>query len=78
MSLLKVELVLDLSFLPGHAGDHVVSAWSLLGPSGPFGPPMVVEVTPLDRTYGTWAELPLVCTTVHDSGWFVLFRAPIP
>ena len=43
---LKVELVLDLCFLPGHLCDHVVSVWSLVDSSGEaFAPPMVVEVT---------------------------------
>jgi len=41
-----VELVLDLFFLPGHLGDHVVSVWSLVDSSGEaFAPSMVVEVT---------------------------------
>ena len=49
MGCLQVELLLDLCLLPGHLGDHVVSAWSMLDSSGnAFAPPMVVEVTPLD------------------------------
>ena len=60
--LLKVELVLDLSVLPGHLGDHVVSVWSLVDSSGEaFAPSMVVEVTFFGRKmpaslFESWRE----------------------
>lgn len=41
----KVELVLDLSFTAGHAGDALTSAWAVMdGQGSPIGPPMLLEV----------------------------------
>jgi len=40
-----VELMLDLSCVPGYAGDHLVSTWAMLNDGVQFGRSLAVEVT---------------------------------